>query len=74
MSLGRPGGYLGGHSGPLLGAQENRVLCANVLDPKGSQKNFMQDNFRLIFRSLVEKGEVVDLQKGSAERGFPDLF
>ena len=38
-SRGRPGGYLGRRPGPktftpLLGAQENRVFCADVLDPK----------------------------------------
>ena len=53
VSRGRPGGYPGGHPGPKtftqsLGAQENKVLCADVLDPKartsirGSQKNVLQ--------------------------------
>ena len=45
---------------PLLGAQEDKVFCADVLDPKartsmtrgGSQRHFMQENFGLIFRFL----------------------
>ena len=45
---------------PSLRAQENKVFCADVHDPKaltsmtrgGSQKNFAQENFGLIFRSL----------------------
>ena len=66
ISRGRPGGYLGGRPSPKgftpsLGAQENKVYCADILDPKertsmtrwGSQKNFMQENFGLNVWSLL---------------------
>ena len=64
ISRGRPGGYPGGRPGPKTftpsaGAQENKVFRAaegaDVHDPRGSPKNFMQENFGLIFRSLQER-------------------
>ena len=52
-------GYPGGRPGPktlspLLGAHENKGFCADILDVhdlRGSQKNFMQENFGMIFCS-----------------------
>ena len=49
---------MGGRPGPKtftpsLRAQENKVCRADVLDPRGSQKNFMQENFELIFVSSI---------------------
>ena len=65
ISRGRPGGYPGRLPGPKtftpsLGAQENKGVFAptsltrrrDVHEPRGSQKNSMQENFGLISRSL----------------------
>ena len=65
---GRQGGYLGGCPGqknlsPLLGAQEHSVFFggrpwpkgADVHYPSGSQKNIMQGNLAVFFRSLYRK-------------------
>ena len=57
ISRRRLGGYPGGRPDPQiftpsLGAQENKVFHADVLDPK-ARKNFTQENFGLLFRSLV---------------------
>ena len=62
---GRPGGYLGGRPGPKtftpsLGTQENKVSCADVLDPKvrmsmtreGLRKTLCRKVRAYIFRSL----------------------
>ena len=61
MSRGRPGGYLGGRPGPKtftpwLGAQESKVFCEDILDPKARRsmtRGGSQENFGLMFRSPV---------------------
>ena len=66
ISRRHPGGCPGGRPGPKtftpsLGAQENKVFCADVLDPKARtsmtrervSENFIQENFGLISRSLL---------------------
>ena len=66
MSRRRPGGYPGGRPSPKtltpsLAAHKNKVFARTSLGPKGAdvhdprvpQKNFMQENFGPIFRSLL---------------------